>query len=625
MSKAHRTPQPPGLFTTAASQPQTWSRLQMLAGVGLLAALVLLAYYPAIHGQFVLDDTWLLTNNPLIRASDGLLRFWNVLESHDAWPMTNTSFWLEWRLWGMNPTGYHLTNLLLHVIEACLIWAILEKLSVSGALLAALLFALHPVNVESVAWISQRKNLLALLFSLLSILFSFEAGAASPKAPRSSQSALDGWYWLSLLSFVLAMLSKGSAAVLPVILIGIVWWQRPLTQRDAWRAAPFFLISCLLVPLNMWLQARVIDPSLRPGMIERLLGAGAVVWFYLYKALLPINLVFVYPQWHIHPDRLSWWLPLFATVTVSVALWWFRSTVVRPLFLAWAYFCVALTPVLGFTDITFMEHSLVADHYQHVPLIGVVVLLAAAWSGGQRRLGVAGSRALLAVAVVVIATLAFLTRRQSALYVDSLTLYQATLEKNPESWMLRTNLCSVFADAQRFREAIPQCEYALRLKPDAANAHNNLGNALLGIGQIKPAIGHLEEASRLQPQAAEIHNSLGTALREAGRLQEAGEHYRAALQLQPDYAAAHDNWGIALAKGGRTQEAISQFEQALQIDPNSPKAHNNLGIALAQTGKLDEAIGQFQQALHLDPSLADAQNNLRTALAVKQKHDPSTN
>ncbi len=257
---------------------------------------VIFVYQPAINGGFIFDDDLLLTNNRLIKAADGLRRFWFTTEATDYWPVSNTTLWLEWRLWGMNATGYHVTNLFLHVIEVLLVWVILRKLSFPGAFLAAIIFAVHPVNVESVAWIAQRKNMTAMLFFLLSILWYLKAdmpaAGGSPPQKRLYRSGAGLWYWLSLLAFVLAMLSKGSVAILPVLLLGIVWWRRtgtvpifasakmglsPSVSRwDLVRTAPFFLIAVILAGVNVWFQTHGTGKVIRTAtFIERLLGAAA--------------------------------------------------------------------------------------------------------------------------------------------------------------------------------------------------------------------------------------------------------------------------------------------------------------------------------------------------------------
>ena len=274
-----------------------------------------LAYWPALTGQFVWDDDILLANNALVKASDGLYRMWFTTEAVDYWPMTGTTFWLEWRLWGMNPFGYHVTNLLLHLANAGLLWAALRRLSIPGAAIAACFFALHPVNVESVAWVVQRKNVLSQFFFLLSALWFLVHD-------EDSSGRVGRWYWLSLGAFVLAMLSKGSVAVLPAALLLVAWWRRGhLTVQDGVLTLPFFAIAAGLTFLNVSLQTRNVAEVIRDvTLVERVLGAAAVVWFYLYKAVLPIGLVFVYPQWNIDGADVRWWLPLAAALAVTAIL-----------------------------------------------------------------------------------------------------------------------------------------------------------------------------------------------------------------------------------------------------------------------------------------------------------------
>ena len=313
------------------------------AGLFLITVVAIIAYMPSISGGFIWDDYLLLVDNPLVKASDGLHQIWCTAQAIDYWPATNTSFWIEWRMWGMNSTGYHVTNLVLHIAESLLVWIILRKLSIPGALLAALLFAVHPVNVESVAWIAQRKNTMAMLFFLLSILWYVKYLVGSPGSrtwaampqeveknslnfaitscdfvspvqepvlpsthcPPSTAHSIP-WYWLSMAAFLLAMLGKGSVAILPLLLLGIIWWLRPLEWRDLVRIAPFFVIAAILAAVNVEFQTHATDKVVRAiGFTERLLGAGGVVWFYFYKAIFPLDLAFVYQQWHINAGAIA--------------------------------------------------------------------------------------------------------------------------------------------------------------------------------------------------------------------------------------------------------------------------------------------------------------------------------
>jgi protein O-mannosyl-transferase len=586
-----------------------------LAGAALIIVATCVAYLPVLRGAFILDDNKLLTENSLIKASDGLYRFWCSTEPQDYWPATNTSLWLEWRLWGTNPTGYHVTNLLLHIGAALLVWATLRKLAIPGAFLAALLFAVHPVNVESVAWIAQRKNTLAMVFFLLSILWYLKADI---ERPPGEHQGVGRWYGLSLLAFTLAMLSKGSVAILPLVLLGIAWWQRQrITKSDLAMTVPFFVVAIVFTCANIWFQKHGTDVVIRDvSFSQRLAGAASAIWFYLAKALLPIDLVFVYPQWLIKSGQWQWWLPLLAVVIVTLLLWWRRNTWWgRPLLAAWGLFCVALVPVLGFADVGFMKYSLVADHYQYIAIVGVLALVAAAWSAWHKRLKrPTAQRAASVIAVGVVGGLAFLTFKQSLLYSDPVRLYEDTLTKNPGCSLVHNNLGGSLIRMGRPNNAIAPLQEALRLKPDYAMAHYNLGNALLQTGHPEEAIEHYQQALRLNPDYAEAHYNLGTVLSQTGRPQEAIEHYQQAIRLNPDYAEAHNNLGNALFQTGRPQEAIEHCQQSLRLNPDNAEAHYNLGNALFQTGHPQEAIEHFQQALRLKPNYSEAHNNLGNAL-----------
>ena len=570
----------------------TDSRRRWLAAAALVG-ITLLVYLPSLQGGFIWDDDNFLTLNPLIKASDGLYRFWFTTQATDYWPVTSSTLWLEWRLWGPHPAGYHATNLTLHVAEVLLLWTILRRLRLPGATLAALLFAVHPANVESVAWIAQRKNLVAMLFYLLSVLWflrtgwynkgsgpaSQEVGRFGPKRRSglgTTRATSDGWpepfYWLSLLAFSLAMLSKGSVAPLPVVLLGLIAWRRRLVLRDGIRVAPFFAVAAALAAVNVWFQTHGSGIAIRSvSGIDRLLGAGAIVWFYLGKALWPIHLIFIYPQWHISAGAGVWWVPLAAALGMTWLLW--RKS--RAAFFAWAYFCVMLVPVMGFADIAFMEYAPVANHYAHLAIIGVVGLAASAWSRWRR-----SSRApALGAAAIVVCALGCLTWRQNRIYQNVERLYRTTLEQNPGAWV----------------------------------AHGNLGGLLAGTGRLQEAIPHFVEALRLKPDYPQARVSLGSALASQGRLGEARAQFEEALRLRPDFADGHYNLALVLGATGHRDEAVAQFEEALRLRPNFAEAHNNLGIALAQSGRVPDAISHFEAALKINPDYAEARANLQIA------------
>ncbi|HVW22198.1 MAG TPA: tetratricopeptide repeat protein [Opitutaceae bacterium] len=528
------------------------------AGVA-LGALVLAAYLPALRGGFVWDDDATLTRNPVVAASDGLRRIWLTTEPRDYWPVTYSGLWAEWRLWGPHPLGYHAVSVALHLATVLLLWGLLRRVweDPPGAWLAAALFALHPVNVESVAWVTQQKNLLAMLFYLAAIHAFW----------RAEEGGRPGWRLLALAAFGLAMLSKGSVAMLPFVFLGMIRWRQPLTRRDWGRIAPFFVVAFVLVAVNLWFQAQAAGGGevRGDGLLPRILGAAAAGWFYLCHALWPTHLAFIYPDWQVRAEGWRWWLPLAAALAATGGLAWAaaRHRLGRGALFAWTYFWAALVPVLGFVDVYYMRYSPVADHYQHLAIIGVVVWVAAGWRAFVRRFPARGFRA---VPVFVLAWLGILTWRQGLNYRDSRTLYLATLRANPRAWL----------------------------------AHFNLGEALLEEGRVSEAIGHFEGALRAKPDYFEARNNLGIALAEANRLPEAAAQFEAAVRLQPGYAPAHVNLGKVWLQERRAADAIAQFREAVRLGPDSADAHRALGVVLNATGQAAEARQEFAAAARLD-------------------------
>lgn len=592
---------------------QTAFSWQNLLGVGLIVLLACMVYLAALHGGFVLDDE-LLTQNKLIKSSDGMHRLWFTTEPTDYWPVTSTSFWLEWRLWGDKPTGYHVANLALHIIDSLLLWLLLRRLAIPGAFLAAMIFTVHPVNVESVAWIAQRKNLLALLFLLLATL----SYLASEKCRQSKESGASSpsewpWYLLSLMLFILGMLSKGSAVVLPPLLLLIIWWQRRITIEDFARMAPFFIVAVRLTLLNIWFQTHGSDAIVRNvTAIDRLLGAAAVVWFYLSKAILPVNLSFVYPQWDIEAANPLWWLPLIGVLAITALLLWQRRTRFgRALLFAWLFFCISLTPVMGFTDVGYMQYSLVADHYQHIALIAIVALIGAGFSVWRSAASEALPWAPDLIAAAYVACLLLLAMQQSAEYSNPITLYETTLQKNPACWLAHNNLGNFASDAGRKQEAIEHYTASLQLKPDQPQVLSNLGAAQVEIGQTTQGFDSFREALKYDPRFADAEYNWGVALRKMRQLPEAIEHLQRAVDLQHDNAQHYNNLGQVLLETGNFEAAIKNLELARQLDPDDINACTALAIAYQHAGRLGDAL---QTALQGE-ELATSQH--QTALAVQ--------
>jgi tetratricopeptide (TPR) repeat protein len=620
-------------LSASVQQPRRWKAFataQWQPACLLFAAAIV--YLPILRAGFIMDDDAMLTDNPLIAAADGIRRFWYTAQPANFFgPVTATTLWVEWRLWGLNPLGYHVTNLAFHCAEVLLLFGILRRLRMPGAWLGALLFAVHPLNVETVAWVAQRKNLVAMLFFLVSIRFFLGAGLASPipdcngPGSRAPVPANGGSYALSLFAFVLAMLGKGSVAPLPLVLLGLIAWHRRPALRDMARLAPFFAVAAGVAVLDVWTQRLgSLDTIRTAGFAERLLGAGAAVWFYLGKALWPSNLIFVYPQWRIVSTSFLWWLPLAAAVALTAILWVARRGWGRSTLYAWGYFCAMLTPVLGFADVYFMRYSLVADHYAHLALIGVVSWAAAMGALAWRRASDAARRrwrapAAIAVAAVIVA-LGAGTWRQCRTYRDSLTLYRVTLEANQDCWMAHNNLAVELAKIPgRMPDAIAHYEKALRLNPDYAEAHYNLGIALDAEGRTEEAIARFEEALRLNLDLADAHKRLGSLFYKTGRLPEAISEDEAAVRLQPAQAKVHVDLGLALAAAGQTSEAIAQYEAALRLNPGLAEAAFYQGVSFGQAHRLSDAIASYERALAIRPEYDVAQNNLAVAFCNSGK------
>ena len=341
----------------------------------ILVVITFIIYFPSLRGGFVFDDDSLIVHNQLVRSSDGLYRFWLTREAPDYWPLTSTIWWLEWRAWRANPLGYHVVNVFLHALNALLLWTILRRLKIPGSWFAAAIFAVHPVNVATVAWISEQKNTLSLLFYTLAILLFLEFDET---ARRCS-------FVLSLATFCLALLSKTAVVMLPVVLLLCLWWQhRRIRWKDILRTAPFFPLSLASGLTTMWFQsnrAMGTHAAQTTGFATRLAVAGCAPWFYLYKALLPLNLTVIYPKWVIDPHSWISYAPGFILVGSLIVLWRKRETWGRPLFFGLGYFLVTLFPVLGFFDQTFHRYSWVADHWAYLSIIGIIALVVA---GGER-------------------------------------------------------------------------------------------------------------------------------------------------------------------------------------------------------------------------------------------------
>jgi len=587
------------------------ARLRDAATYASILCATLLAYLPALGGGLLWDDTSHLTR-PELRSVHGLWRIWFSLgATQQYYPLLHSAFWMEHRLWGDAVVGYHLTSILLHAASACLVVMIVRRLALPGAWLAGMVFALHPVCVESVAWISEQK-------STLSGVFYLAAALAYLHFDRSRRKST---YFVALGLFVCALASKTVTATLPAALLVVVWWQRGRIEwkRDARPLLPWLALGAFAGLFTAWVEKTVIgaegaDYTLT--LVQRGLLAGRVIWFYAGKLVWPANLTFFYPRWTVDPGE--WWQYLFPAGVLAVAIGlWMVSRRQRGPLAGFLIFAGTLFPVLGFFNVYPFRFSFVADHFQYLACLGMIVPVASALAILARRIP-AGRLARMACGSLLPVLLGVLTWGQSGIYRDAETLYQETLARNPDSWLAHNNLGNaLLAKPGRLAGAIAEYRAAARLEPGSEQARTNLGNALAQAGRLPEAIPELEAALRIKPGYAEGHNNLGFALAQMpGGLDRAIAEYQAALRIDPDFAEAHYNLASAFVQmPGRLPDAIAEYQAALRTEPDLPEAHNNLGGALAQMGRLPDAIAQFETAIRLRPDYVEAYNNLGNALS----------
>ena len=590
-------------------QRRVFSRQDWFFALALLAV-TLIAYSPAWNGKPIWDDNEHLTK-PELRSWNGLERIWtNVGLTHQYYPLAHTVFWIEHRIWGDAPFYYHLVNILLHAGGALLLIKILRELQVPGAWLAGAVFALHPVQVETVAWMSELKNTLSGVF-FLSSAFLYLTFDRTRK--RST-------YLVALGLFILGLPAKSVIAVFPAAIFVVLWWKRGqlLWRRDALPLIPFFAIGITAGLCTAWIERYCVGAKGTPfhlSIIERILIAGRDFWFYLWKLFWPTKLTFIYPHWDV--SQAVWWQYLFplGAFLLFVALWLLRKRSRGPL-AGFLFFAGMLFPALGFVNVWPFVYSFVADHFQYLACIGIITITSAGLTTfvdrtvQRRRIGAAFFSLL-------VGTLAFLTWRQAHMYRDEETLWRTTLSRNPDAWLAHNNLAAVLMETGRLDEAIAHYEQTIPKRHDPELGHYNLAFVLAKAGKIDSAIFHYRKALELDPNYPEAHYNLGRALLKKGEISQAIHHYREALKLRPDEANVHNNLGIALMQEGLRHEAINHYQTASKLKENDADIQFNLANALAQNGEIDNAIAHYQKALEIQPDHVEARYELGSALLQK--------
>jgi tetratricopeptide (TPR) repeat protein len=577
----------------------------------LLTVATILAYHGAWNGGFIWDDDAYVTKNPLLTAADGLSRIWFSFDAPSQYfPLVYTVFRWERSWWGLQPTGYHWVNLLLHLGNALLVWRLLGRLRIPGALFAAFIFALHPVQVESVAWITELKNVLMGFFFLLTLL-------AWVKFVDDRTKRRWLFYGAGIFFYTLALSAKTTACTLPAALLLILWYEeKRISARRLAQVLPFALLGLAAGLLTIWWERfhqGTHGDLFSLGPVERLLVASHAIWFYLGKLLWPHNLTFIYPQWQISPNDPSaygWMLALLAATAVIVAI---RKRTGRGVAVAALFFVTTLGPVLGFIMLYTFRYTYVADHYQYLASIGPIALGAAALSRTAEK-GPNYRAAAFAVGAIILASIGLLTWRQATMYRDVETLWQTTISRNPACWMAYNNMGIELARRGEFEQAIAQYHKSLGLHSDYAQAHYNLATALLERGDPDGALSESRLAVQLQPNDPDAHIALGNAVFATGDLDQAVTQYTHALRLNPDNADALYDLGNVAQQKGEIASAIDLYNKALRLNPEIMEAHLNLGNVLLERGDEKAAISHYESALVISPASIKVLNNFAWAL-----------
>jgi Tfp pilus assembly protein PilF len=561
---------------SASTAASCFGKRQAWAAGMLLISMAIVVYWPALNGGYVLDDDDYLINNVHLRSLDGLGRIWlHPNELPDHYSLTYTTFWLEYHLWGLEPLGYHVVNVMLHAASALLLWRLLIVLRVPGAWVAAAIFAVHPVCVESVAWITERKNVLSMLTALASMLcyLRFEPAEETTDQMVGNRTRWT-WYVCSIVLFGTALFSKTVVVMMPAALVVIYWWKRGRIDRQiVVPLVPLFFLALAMAVVTIHVEATqngAHGGEWSFSLIERFLIAGRAVWFYAGKLIWPHPLAFVYSRWTI--DSAALWQMLYPASVVGVvgAVWLTRCRIGRGPIAAVAIYVIALFPVLGIFNIAFTRYSFVADHFQYHAAAAIAALVGAGiWSVfSAKRLVVARGTA----AGVVLGAFMVLSLEHSALFADPIRLYTDTIKRNSDCWMAHFNLGNALVQAGRNQDAAVQFAETVKLKPECAEAHNNLGKCLAASGQKTSATHEFEATVALLPENAGAHFNLAGLQFESGLFSEAAEHYRIAVKENPEWMEGWMNLAVTYLQLHRDADARSSAGHALQLADASGQA-----------------------------------------------------
>lgn len=598
-------------------------RLIPYAAILLVALLV---YIPSFTCGFVWDDDQHLTQNVLLRSWSGLKTLWlNPTALHVYYPLTFTTFALEYSLWGLHPAGYHAVNALLHAINAVLLGVLLRRLKIPGAWYSAAAFALHPVCVMSVAWVCELKNVQSFAFYLLSLLAYLGFDESRQPGPQAGPTrGATSWrsYGCALALFLCAMLSKTVTCTLPVTLLLLLAWRRGLRRRDALEVLPFFAVAVAIGLVTVHVEtaaagARGADWDF--SLVERALNAGRMFWNYVYRLAWPVGLTFLYPKWHADAGNAWHYAFPVAAAAVPLTLWSLRRKLGAGPAVAVTAYGLTLAPVLGFLNVFMMRYTFVADHWQYHACGALIALSgAAAWrntAGGPSGLP-RGRPIRTATAALVLAVLAGLTLRQQRIYRNEETLWRDTLARTPGSDMAHYNLANILYRGNRLDEALQHYTRSLAIEPGSSDARCNLGMTLLKMGRREEAAAQFMQVLETAPEFEDAHTDLGCLYAMQGMPEKALPHFESVVRMNPGWALGNKNLAACLADLGRPDEALRYYREARRLDPGNADTCLGMARLLEDAGQTGAAAELYRAALRLRPDWALPATRLAWILAT---------
>ena len=587
--------------------------LKPVGGAAGLVLLTLIAYSTVIDsGGWIWDDDSYILNNPHLADPGGLKAIWaDPSATPQYYPMVFTTLWAQYQLWGTGPASYHLGNVLLYAAGVVLLWWVLRRLGIRGGWLAAAIVAVHPMHVESVAWVTERKNVLAVLFYLATALVYFRFD--QPEADRSgSLSSPKRWslYPLVVLLFACALLSKSITATLPGAVLVVLWWKRSrLRLGDVAPLIPLLLLGAAAGLHTAWLEAHQVGAagaewSLGPA--ERVMLAGCTSWFYVGKLIWPATLTFIYPRWTIELSR--WWLFVFPMLVLAVpaGLWLARKRIGKGPLAAVLFYLVTLFPAMGFLNVYPMRYSYVADHFAYPATVGLIALGAAGVAVALDRLRGRWRAGLIAACAMALLTGIALSNRQERNYHDAESLWLDTLAKNPDCWMCHSNLGKELNRQGRLGEAIEHFSEAIRMRPNFVEAISNRGSARSRLGDTAGAIEDFSRAIDIGPVQSAYYCNRGAAYRQLGQIDKALKDLTKSIELGPPTAIFYYQRGVAYMFAKRFNEAVEDFDQAIRLDGGFFAAYDSRGDLYRATGREPQAMTDFNRAIALAPNSPNA-------------------